>query len=68
MKNVRKLPIVGDVHYAREQWPATTEDWQNLWSTNPLPVKLSKLVYSVNEKEQAFNSLSLQFANQEFAG
>ena len=27
MKNVRKLPIVGDVYNERKQWPETAEDW-----------------------------------------
>lgn len=66
MSNVRLLPIVGDVYNGREQWPATQRDWQNLWHTQPLPVKLCKLVYSVNETEQAFNSISLEFVNQDF--
>lgn len=66
MENVRKLPIVGDVHYGREQWPSTQKDWSNLLSIAPLPVKLNKIVYSVNEKEAAFSSLGLRFASQTF--
>ena len=66
MKNVRRLPIVGDVHYTREVWPSTELDWSNLFSIDPLPIKLSKLVYSVNEEEQAFDAISLIFRNQEF--
>ena len=27
MSNVRKLPIVGDVHLSREQWPSQPDDW-----------------------------------------
>ena len=50
MKNVRRLPIVGDVHHEREEWPATAEDWQNLLSINNWPIKLCQIVYSVNEK------------------
>ena len=66
MKNVRHLPIVGDVHLSREQWPSCAKDWQNLWSIQTLPIKLSKIIYSVNEQEMAFNSMSLHFQNQEF--
>ena len=66
MKNVRHLPIVGDVHLSREQWPSSAKDWQNLWSIQPLPIKLTKVTYAVNEQEMAFNSISLQFQNQGF--
>ena len=66
MKNVRHLPIVGDVHLSREQWPSDAKDWQNLWSIQPLPIKLSKIIYSVNEQEKAFTSISLHFQNQGF--
>ena len=35
LKNVRKLPIVGDVHLGREEWPSAPADWKNLWSIEP---------------------------------
>ena len=66
MSDVRKLPIVGDVHYAREQWPAQPDDWKDLLGISPLPIKLSQIIYSVNESEQAFDSLGLKFSNQKF--
>ena len=66
MNNVRKLPIVGDVHFGREQWPSEPEDWQNLLSITPLPIKLSKIIYTVNESEKAFESLAFKFSNQKF--
>ena len=66
MKKVRCLPIVGDVHLAREQWPSSPQDWRNLWSIRPLAVKLDKIVYSVNKREKAFNAISLRFLNQNF--
>ena len=48
MKNMRKLPIVGDVHLGRDQWPETPEDFLNIWQTRPLPLRLSKIIYQVN--------------------
>ena len=68
LSKVRKLPIVGDVHLCREQWPSSVDDWRRLWGISPHPIKLAKIVYSVNAKEQAFNSIKLQFANQNFEG
>lgn len=35
LRNVRKLPIVGDVHLGREEWPSLPEDWEALWGINP---------------------------------
>lgn len=66
MQNVRKLAIVGDVHLGREEWPSLPEDWENLWSISFKPIKLSKIVYAVNKKEQCFNAISLSFRNQAF--
>lgn len=66
MKNVRRLPIVGDIHNSREAWPYTELDWVNLLGINPQPIKLSKLVYSINQEEGAFDAISLIFNNQEF--
>lgn len=59
--NVRKLPIVGDVHLSREEWPATAEDWQNLWKMKKMPALLSKIVYAIDEKNQAFKAIRLVF-------
>lgn len=64
--NVRRLPIVGDVHLEREEWPFTPEDWHNLLGITPAPVQLSKIIYSVNEDEEAFDAISLRFVNQDF--
>ena len=66
MKNLRRLPIVGDVHLGRESWPSTQEDWENIFSIKPLPIKLCKIAYSVNEREKAFNAIRIHFKNQEF--
>ena len=63
MMNIRRLPIVGDVHLGREQWPEKPEDWASLWSTSPLPVRVSSIAYSVNEECKAFSSLGLRFSN-----
>lgn len=65
MKFVRRMPIVGDVHLGREEWPATPEDWDNLWNL-PQPIKVSKLSYSINVDEMAFDALSISFAGQDF--
>ena len=65
-QNLRKLPIVGDVHLSRGQWPNRPEDWLDLWALEPMPPRLNRLVYTVNEQELAFTSISLQFARQEF--
>ena len=43
MSNVRRLPIVGDVHLSREERPSLPIEWQNLWSIRPLPVRLLKI-------------------------
>jgi len=51
MKNVRKLPIVGDVYCGRKQWPSASKDWEDLLSIRPLPIKLTKIIYSVNEEQ-----------------
>ena len=64
--NVYRLPIVGDVHLEREEWPFSPEDWHNLLSITPAPVTLSKIIYSVNVDEEAFDAISLRFANQNF--
>lgn len=64
--NVRKLPIVGDVHLSREEWPATAEDWQNLWKLKKMPALLSKIVYAIDEKNQAFKAIRLVFDSQTF--
>ena len=61
MKNVRKLPFVGDVHCVKEQWPSSQEDWANLWEHNQLPIRLSKIIYGVNRQEKAFNYFSMHF-------
>ena len=63
---MRKLAIVGDVHYRRVQKPSSQADWQNLLKMRPLPLKLSNIEYSVNTEEEAFASLSFQFSNQNF--
>ena len=61
MQHVRKLPIVGDVCSDREEWPSSPDDWLNILSIRPLPVRLNQIVYSVNEEERAFSSLGLRF-------
>ena len=66
LSQVRKLPIVGDVHLAREQWPQSPQDWNNLWSLGPKAIRLSKIVYSVNRQRKAFDMLGLVFAGQKF--
>jgi len=66
MASVRRLPIVGDVHLQREEWPFSPNDWKDLLSIWPAPVQLNKIVYSVNEKEKAFDAISLRFKNQKF--
>ena len=66
MRNVRKLPIVGDVHLGREEWPSLPEDWEALWNINPQPIRLSKITYSVNTAERCFNAISLSFREQKF--
>ena len=50
LTNIRRLPIVGDVHLAREEWPSSQQDWVNLWSLPDLPAKLSRVSYSINER------------------
>lgn len=66
MKNVRKLPIVGDVHLSREQWPSTPTDWHNLWNIATVPAKLTKISYAVNEHAKAFSAFNLHFLDQKF--
>ena len=66
MKNVRKLPIVGDVLCGHNSKPDSQQDWSNLLGIRPLPIKLCTIEYSINEQEEAFSSLSLQFSNQNF--
>ena len=61
MRNIRKLPIVGDLGREKEQWPSTESDWRSLWNIRPLPIKLEKIKYSVNEQEKAFTAISLEF-------
>ena len=57
---------MGDVHLERDEWPSSPEDWHNLLSIQPGPVKLSKIFYSVNKIEKAFDVISLQFLGQKF--
>jgi len=57
-QNVRRKPIVGDVHMKREEWPETREDWSKLWSL-PKPIRVCKIRYSVNVRERAFDAISL---------
>jgi len=57
---------VGDAHYAREEWPTTQRDWENLWSLNPHPIRLTKIVYSVNKERKVFDAISFRFAGQTF--
>jgi len=66
MRNVRKLAIVGDVHLGREEWPSLPEEWENLWSIKPQPIKLSKITYCINKEEQCFSAISLSFREQTF--
>ncbi len=66
ISDIRRLPIVGDVHLQREEWPSSPEDWQNLLSIQPGPVQLNKIFYSVNQIEKAFEALSLNFRGQKF--
>ena len=61
MRNIRKLPIVGDLSREKEQWPQTEADWQSLWNIRPLPIKLETIKYTVNKYERAFTSISLEF-------
>ena len=63
---MRRLPIVGDVHLEREEWPSSPEDWHNLLSLQPGPVQLSRIFYSVNQTERAFEVISLHFRGQKF--
>ena len=63
MRNVKKLPIVGDVSCERKQWPSTSTEWMNLLQIRPLPIKLNQISYSVNSAERAFNSIRLTFCN-----
>ena len=42
------------------------QDYSNLFNIRPLPVKLCSIEYSVNEDEEAFRSIALQFSNQKF--
>ena len=62
---LRRMPIVGDVHLGREEWPSSPADWENFLSL-PWPIKLTTIVYAVNQEERAFNALSLRFAGQKF--
>jgi len=66
LRYVKRLPIVGDVHLGREEWPSTPQQWNQLWSIEPKPIKLSHIVYSVNRQERAFDAFSLRFVNQTF--
>ena len=50
----------------RQQWPMTEHDWKNLWNIRPLPIKLEKIQYTVNEQEKVFASISLAFQAQNF--
>lgn len=50
----------------REEWPFLPEDWENLWGITFKPIKLSKIVYAVNKKEQCFSAISLSFRYQTF--
>jgi len=63
---MRKLAIVGDVHLGREEWPTLPADWENLWSIEPQPIKLTKITYSINAAERCFDAISLQFKGQTF--
>lgn len=47
MRYVRRLPIVGDVHLRREEWPSAPKDWLKLWML-PHPIRVCKIRYAIN--------------------